>query len=205
MINALIFDFGDVFINLDKPAIERSLNKLGISTITNEMLEIAMNYEKGLISTDVFITSFTKKFPMISNKEFTTAWNSIILDFPEHRLTFIEHLASLKKYKLILLSNTNELHIEQVIENMSLDRYLRFKNCFDQFYLSHEIKLRKPEKSTYEFVLRENKLIAKHCFFVDDTKENTDAASKLGIKTWNNDPKNEDIISLFDTPNFTKS
>ena len=71
-----------------------------------------MNYEKGLISTDVFITSFTKKFPMISNKEFTTAWNSIILDFPEHRLTFIEHLASLKKYKLILLSNTNELHIE---------------------------------------------------------------------------------------------
>ncbi len=197
MINTLIFDFGDVFINLDKPAIERSMNKLGISTITNEMLEIAMNYEKGLISTDVFITSFTKKFPMISNKEFTTAWNSIILDFPEHRLTFIEHLASLKKYKLILLSNTNELHIEQVIENMSLDRYLRFKNCFDQFYLSHEIKLRKPDHSIYEFVLIKNNLIAKNCFFIDDTKENTDAASILGIRAWNNNPKNEDVIDLF--------
>ena len=197
MINALIFDFGDVFINLDKPAIERSLNKLGISTITNEMLEIAMNYEKGLICTDVFITSFTKRFPMISNKEFTTAWNSIILDFPEHRLTFIEYLASLKKYKLILLSNTNELHIEQVIENMSLDRYLRFKNCFDQFYLSHEIKLRKPDHSIYEFVLIKNNLIAKNCFFIDDTKENTDAASILGIRAWNNNPKNEDVIDLF--------
>jgi len=197
MINTLIFDFGDVFINLDKPAIERSMNKLGISTITNEMLEIAMNYEKGLISTDVFITSFTKKFPMISNKEFTIAWNSIILDFPEHRLTFIEHLASLKKYKLILLSNTNELHIEQVIENMSLDRFLRFKNCFDQFYLSHEIKLRKPDHSIYEFVLIKNNLIAKNCFFIDDTKENTDAASILGIRAWNNNPKNEDVIDLF--------
>ena len=197
MINTLIFDFGDVFINLDKPAIERSMNKLGISTITNEMLEIAMNYEKGLISTDVFITSFTKKFPMISNKEFTTAWNSIILDFPEHRLTFIEHLASLKKYKLILLSNTNELHIEQVIENMSLDRYLRFKNCFDQFYLSHEIKLRKPDHSIYEFVLIKNNLISKNCFFIDDTKENTDAASILGIRACNNNPKNEDVIDLF--------
>ena len=197
MINTLIFDFGDVFINLDKPAIERSMNKLGISTITNEMLEIAMNYEKGLISTDVFITSFTKKFPMISNKEFTIAWNSIILDFPEHRLTFIEHLASLKKYKLILLSNTNELHIEQVIENMSFDRYLRFKNCFDQFYLSHEIKLRKPDHSIYEFVLIKNNLIAKNCFFIDDTKENTDAASILGIRAWNNNPKNEDVIELF--------
>ena len=197
MINTLIFDFGDVFINLDKPAIERSMNKLGISTITNEMLEIAVNYEKGLISTDVFITSFTKKFPMISNKEFTIAWNSIILDFPEHRLTFIEHLASLKKYKLILLSNTNELHIEQVIENMSFDRYLRFKNCFDQFYLSHEIKLRKPDHSIYEFVLIKNNLIAKNCFFIDDTKENTDAASILGIRAWNNNPKNEDVIDLF--------
>ena len=205
MINTLIFDFGDVFINLDKPAIERSLNKLGISTITNEMLEIAMNYEKGLISTDVFITSFTKKFPMISNKEFTTAWNSIILDFPEHRLTFIEHLASLKKYKLILLSNTNELHIEQVIENMSLDRYLRFKNCFDQFYLSHEIKLRKPDHSIYEFVLIKNNLIAKNCFFIDDTKENTDAASILGIRAWNNNPKNEDVIDLFNNSVFKNS
>jgi putative hydrolase of the HAD superfamily len=88
---------------------------------------------------------------------------------------------------------------------MSLDRYLRFKNCFDQFYLSHEIKMRKPDKSIYEFVLNENKLIAKHCFFIDDTKENTDAAKQLGIKTWNNDPKSEDIISLFYTPNFIKS
>jgi putative hydrolase of the HAD superfamily len=112
-------------------------------------------------------------------------------------LTFIEHLASLKKYKLILLSNTNELHIEQVIENMSFDRYLRFKNCFDQFYLSHEIKLRKPDHSIYEFVLIKNNLIAKNCFFIDDTKENTDAASILGIRAWNNNPKNEDVIDLF--------
>jgi putative hydrolase of the HAD superfamily len=205
MINTLIFDFGDVFINLDKLAIERSMSKLGVTSISKKMMKTAMDYEKGWISTNDFIDAFTKRHPKISGQDFSTAWNSIILDFPEHRLTFIESLKDLKKYKLILLSNTNALHIEQVIKNMSLDRYLRFKNCFDQFYLSHEIKLRKPDKSTYEFVLRENKLIAKHCFFVDDTKENTDAASKLGIKTWNNDPKNEDIISLFDTPNFTKS
>ena len=60
MINAIIFDFGDVFINLDKSAIERSLNKLGISTITGEMIETAKVYEKGLISTNEFINSFKK-------------------------------------------------------------------------------------------------------------------------------------------------
>jgi putative hydrolase of the HAD superfamily len=197
MIKTLIFDFGDVFINLDKPAIERSLNILGVCSITNEMLETAISYEKGLITTKVFITSFMKKFPTISSEEFTNSWNSIILDFPEYRLNFIEHLASLKKYKLILLSNTNALHIEQVIENMSLGRYLRFKNCFDKFYLSHEIKLRKPDHSIYEFVLKENNLIAKNCLFIDDTKENTDAATTLGLRVWNNNSKNEDVIDLF--------
>ena len=36
MINTIIFDFGDVFINLDKPAIERSLSKLGVTSISKK-------------------------------------------------------------------------------------------------------------------------------------------------------------------------
>ena len=205
MIDKIIFDFGDVFINLDKPAIERSLFNLGVTTITDDMLETAMQYEKGLIPTDNFVSAFTDKYPFISAAQFKKAWNSIILEFPEHRLEFIENLSINKNYKLILLSNTNALHIEQVIENMSLYRYERFKRCFDQFYLSHEIQLRKPDASIYEFVLKENKLEASTCFFVDDTKENTQAAAQLGIHVWNNNPAKEDIINLFDNPVFTKS
>ena len=203
MIDTLIFDFGDVFINLDKPAIERSLFKLGVATITEDMLETALQYEKGLITTDDFVNAFTAKYPFITATQFKKAWNSIILEFPEYRLEFVENLSLNKNYKLILLSNTNALHIEQVIENMTLHRYERFKKCFDKFYLSHEIQLRKPDTSIYEFVLKENKLQASKCFFVDDTKENTEAAAQLGIHTWNNDPVKEDIIDLFDNPLFT--
>jgi putative hydrolase of the HAD superfamily len=202
MINTLIFDFGDVFINLDKPAIERSLFKLGVSSITEDMLQTAMQYEKGLISTEEFVRAFTAKYPAITAQQFKKAWNSIILDFPEHRLEFIKKLSTTKKYTLILLSNTNALHIEQVIKNMSLYRYESFKNCFDQFYLSHELQLRKPDASIYEYVLEANQLEAKSCFFVDDTKENTEAASQLGIHTWNNDPVKEDVIRLFENPLF---
>ena len=202
MINTIIFDFGDVFINLDKPAIERELYQLGVTSITEDMLEIARQYEKGAISTTDFVTAFTTKYPSISASQFKNAWNSIILEFPEYRLEFLEHLSTSKRYKLILLSNTNALHIEQVIENMSLYRYERFKNCFDQFYLSNEIQLRKPDTSIYEFVLEENKLQASACIFIDDTKENTEAAAQLGIHTWNNNPKEEDVINLFDHPIF---
>ena len=80
---------------------------------------------------------------------------------------------------------------------MSLTNYNRFKNCFDKFYLSHEINLSKPNLDIYEFVLNENNLTAEECFFIDDTKENTDAASSLDINVWNNNPETEDIVDLF--------
>jgi putative hydrolase of the HAD superfamily len=187
-----------VFINLDKPAIERELLKLGLpKSITIDMIHVASEYEKGLISSQEFISLFTEKFRSIAKADFIKAWNAIILDFPEHRLQFIEQLALQNNYKLILLSNTNDLHIEQVINNMSLARYSRFKNSFYKFYLSQEIHLSKPSSSIYEFVLNENNLNPTECLFIDDLKENTDAASKLGIHIWNLDPKKEDVTNLF--------
>ncbi|MFK2821016.1 HAD family phosphatase [Flavobacteriaceae sp. LMIT009] len=198
MIKTIIFDFGDIFINLDKPAIEKELLKLGVPDITLDMYHQAAEYEKGHISTDILTNYFTNKFPAISARNFKKAWNSIILDFPEYRLKFIEELTSKQSYKSILLSNTNELHIEQVIENMSLERYNRFKKCFDKFYLSHEINLSKPNKNIYEFVLNEDNLIAEECLFIDDTRENTDAAKELGIHAWNLTPGEDDIINLFE-------
>lgn len=199
-IKTIIFDFGDVFINLDKPAIERELFKLGVpETISLDMLHIASEYEKGLIDTASIVNQFTTKFPTIKGLDFIKAWNAIILDFPEHRLKWIETLTLENQYKFILLSNTNDLHIEQATKNMSLDRYNRFKNCFDKFYLSHEIHLSKPSYSIYDFVLKENNLKANECLFIDDLKENTDAASYLGIHTWTLNPEIDDVTQLFTT------
>ena len=199
MIKTIIFDFGDIFINLDKPAIERELLNLGILEITPEMYALAAKYEKGLIATAQLIDYFTSRFTEISELEIKRAWNSIILDFPEYRLAFIEKLYAQRRFNTILLSNTNELHIEQVIKNMTLKRYERFKACFNQFYLSHEIHLSKPNNNIYEFVLNENSLTPETCLFIDDTKENTDAARKLNIHTWNLIPGQDDIINLFET------
>ena len=71
------------------------------------------------------------------------------------------------------------------------------KTALIHFYLSHEIQLRKPNADIYEFVLKENNLKPEECLFIDDTKENTDTANKLGIHTWNIDETTEDIINLF--------
>jgi putative hydrolase of the HAD superfamily len=195
MIKTLIFDFGDVFINLDKPAFEREFANLGFSEITEKMLQVTYKYEAGKISTNDILNHFRDVYGL-SSDDFIKAWNSIILDFPEYRLEFIEELRSSNNYNLILLSNTNDLHIDYVKETMGLERYERFKSCFNRFYLSHEIKFRKPNADIFEFVLNSNNLIPQECLFVDDIFENTQTAKSLDINVWNNDPNTEDVVDL---------
>ena len=205
MIKAIIFDFGDVFINLDKEGtIERAKTLIGEDIITERedaadksIFEINDHYEKGLISTNEFISFYTNLKKEVSDKQLIALWNSLLLDFPKYRLEFIQTLAKENKYKLILLSNTNELHIDWIKKNVPFYDY--FKKCFDAFYLSHEVHLRKPDEAIFNFVLEKNNLKAEDCFFIDDTVENTQAAESIGIKSWHIDEKNEDIVNLFDT------
>lgn len=196
MIKTIIFDFGDVFINLDKEgAMTNALEIFEMDELSEDLIAINALYEQGLLSTDEFIDFYRENFPKLSKQEIIEAWNFIICDFPPKRLAFIEQLAKDKKYNLILLSNTNELHIDCIKEHISF--YDDFKAAFNKFYLSHEIMLRKPNADIFEFVLKENKLKPEDCLFIDDTLENTEAAAKLGINVWNNDPKTEDIVDLF--------
>lgn len=195
MIKNIIFDFGDVFINLDKAgALKNALALFGIPELTPEMIQVNMDYEKGLISTTTFINFYKTKYPSISENKIVEMWNSILLDFPLDRLAFLKNLS--KKYRCFLLSNTNEMHINWIKNDWGLELYTEFKNCFEQFYLSHEMKMRKPNADIYEFVLNENKLIASETLFIDDTKENTDTTNSLGINSWNLIPEKEDVIDL---------
>ncbi|MFT5846403.1 MAG: putative hydrolase of the HAD superfamily [Psychroserpens sp.] len=196
IIKTLIFDFGDVFINLDKQgAMNNALELFKVDELPEELVAMNTLYEQGLISTEEFIDFYTENFPKLSKKTIVDTWNNILKDFPDHRLQFIKQLAKDQNYKLILLSNTNDLHISWIAENISF--YEEFKSCFDKFYLSHEINLRKPNTDIYTFVLKENKLKPEECFFIDDTKENTETAISLGIHVWNIDENQQDIVDLF--------
>jgi FMN phosphatase YigB (HAD superfamily) len=196
MIKNIVFDFGDIFINLDKKGFTAGLQKIGISQSSEEMSTILQQYEMGLISTKDFIGFFNTRLNIPSEK-LIEVWNSILLEFPKKRLKFIQDLAESKKYRLFLLSNTNDLHISWIQNKWGMELYQDFRICFEQFYLSHEINFRKPNNNIYEFVLNANNLIAKETFFIDDTKENTAAAKVLGMHVWNLVPGKEDVTELF--------
>ena len=202
MIKNIVFDFGDIFINLDKEVTFKRLKELGVKEFTGELLELAKLYEMGMITTQEFVNTFKTLFPSISEIDFKNAWNSMLLDFPPHRLSFLKSLANSKKYRIFLLSNTNDLHISWIKKTWGIKLFTEFKNCFEKFYLSHEIHLRKPNKDIYEFVIESNKLIPEETFFIDDTQENTIMANKLGIICWNLNPNSEDVVDLLSKKEF---
>ena len=197
-IRTLIFDFGDVFINLVKEgAMQNALNLFNIKAFEEDMINANIQYEVGAISTKQFLDFYSNKFPTLNEAQIIDAWNFIIKDFPQHRLEFIQNLAQDKSFNLMLLSNTNEMHINYITSSVSF--YEDFKSCFDKFYLSHEIHLRKPNVDIFEFVLRKNNLKPNECLFVDDTRENTVTANEIGFNTWNLDETKEDVVTIFET------
>lgn len=201
MIKTLIFDFGNVFINLDiENATKQTFEMFDIKELSEEMVAFNSFYEQGLISTDEFLQFYSENFPKLSKDNFIDLWNCILKDFPENRLAFLKALKASSKYKLILLSNTNELHINWIKKHVSF--YTDFKNCFDAFYLSHEINLRKPNKDIFEFVLNENNLKADECLFIDDNKDNITTANALNFKTWHINPETEDVTTLLETKSY---
>ena len=200
MIKTIVFDFGNVFINLDiGGALEYALKTFKIDMLSDEMTAFNSLYEQGLISTDEFLEFYTENFSKLSKEELVEVWNCMLKDFPKHRLEFLQNLQKQNKYKLILLSNTNELHINWIKNNIPF--YNNFKACFDVFYLSHEINLVKPNPNIFEFVLIENNLIADECIFIDDNQDNITTAKSLNFKSWHFNPGNEDVVNLFNIKN----
>ncbi len=196
MIKNIILDFGDIFINLDKAATAKAMIPFGFTQLTPELNSIFKSYEKGNMSSEQFLSDVSAHFPKASKADLTDAWNAILLDFPLHRLEFLEDLARENTYRLFLLSNTNDIHIEFVKQQMGMENYNRFKSVFEVFYLSYEMGMRKPDAEIFEFVLQQNHLNPSETLFVDDTTENTDTAASLGISTWNLQVGQEDITEL---------
>jgi len=200
MIDTIIFDFGDIFINLDKEAPINKLKKLGLTHWNEDLNQLNLQFEKGQISEENFLLGFQKHIPNASFDEILDAWNSILLDFPLRRLEFLQKLT--KKYRLFLLSNTDSIHIDTFERENGLSFTRDFYMCFEKVYFSFEMGMRKPDAEIFEYLIKNHELSPKRTLFIDDKKENTDAALLLGIQVWNLKVGQEDVVDLFKKKEF---
>ena len=196
MINAIIFDFGDVFINLDKEASKAEFKKLGLDGPNEDLIACNDLFEKGQITELQFIETFLKFIPNATIEEVRNAWNASIGDFPLYRLEFLQMLST--KYRLFLLTNTDAIHISRFEHKAGMSFYSDFYRCFEKVYFSHEMAMRKPDPEIFNTLMRKHDLSPKRTLFVDDKKKNTDVATGLGLHVWNLQAGIDDVVNLFD-------
>lgn len=196
MINTIIFDFGDIFINKDKEAKDAALAKLGLTEWTEDLEKLEKKLETGKIDTDEFLKTLQQKIPNASLQQIKDAWNAGIGEFPLYRLEFLQKLT--ENYRLFLLSNTDPIHIEKFEQDAGASFYSDFYQCFENVYFSHETGYRKPDEEAYYYLINKHEIQPKRTLFVDDKDFNTSAAQALGFQVWNLKPGKEDVVDLFD-------
>jgi len=197
----IIFDLGGVILNINYNLTAEAFKKLGIKNY-NELytqfnqISLFDDLEIGKISSNIFRTKIKELCKIsISDSEIDKAWNAMLLDFPKERLDLLNKLKN--KYRLFLLSNTNEIHLidyqKQLQEKFNIRNLGEF---FEKEYYSHIVGLRKPNKEIFEMVLKENDLIASETLFIDDSIQHIEGAKLVGINAYHL-TKGESIIDIF--------
>lgn len=176
--SVIVFDLGNVLIPFDYTIAFNKLEKiepgLGQRFLDQykENYEFHRNFERGEISEDKFLTTLSG---FINNK----TDRETIIDAYSKIFTVNEDVAALlpelkKKYKLVLLSNTNIVH-----QKYGWNEY-NFLKHFDKLILSHEVGACKPEERIYKAVEEYTKRRAEEHIFIDDIIEYGEAAKNLG-------------------------
>ena len=196
MIDTIIFDFGDVFINLNNKGCATAFEELGLSLPNPEVSRLNDEFERGSISELDFMSGLQKLKPNQSEIAIKNAWNSVMGEFPLYRLEFLQLLKT--KYRLFLLTNTDQIHIEHFEDTVGTSFFSDFYQCFEKVYYSFEMGLRKPEKAIYQRIIKNHGLNPQKTLFVDDKIENTSAAIECGLKVWNLKVGKEDVVEIFD-------
>ena len=130
----------------------------------------------------------------VDYEQFCEIWSSIFLP---HTLIPEAMLESLRRrYRLLLLSNTNPIHFNMIRERYGLLRH------FDTFVLSHEVKAMKPAPAIYREAIARAGCAADECFYTDDIPQFVEAARKegmhavqfVGLKPLENDMRARGIV-----------
>lgn len=196
MLKAIVFDFGNVLYDLNLDLFYLNMAALleidPREPLPDTLLDAVAQYHKGDINTETFIWRIQKyKNGQINPRSIINCWNSILDQFPPHRWSFLEEIK--KDYKLFLLSNINELHLDVVYKQIkNVHGKLDFEtDYFEAVFYSHLINMIKPEPEIYRFVERITGLVGEELLFIDDKSENVKGALDAGWNAVQHDPKTD--------------
>lgn len=178
--HTIFFDFGNVIGYFDhRIAVRRFLSHCDLdedacfAAIYDTSLED--DFEAGRVSGDEFVRRCRDVIKHRGTPdEFRTAFQDIFVPNPDV-CALVPPLA--RRYRLVLASNTNELHALRFRE-----QFADVLRHFSAIGTSYEAGARKPDRRFFTYCQRLAECPPKQCLFIDDLALNVDAGRTFG---WN--------------------
>lgn len=176
--SVIVFDLGNVLIPFNYNLIIQRLNKIEVGLgkkfydLYQKNYQIHRQYERGTLSDTKFLDILLNWVDYkIGREEFCHVYSNI---FSENKKVTSLLPGLKKKYKLVLLSNTNHIHKKYGWANFPFLIY------FDKQILSFEVGAVKPERQIYEATENFSKMPSNEHIFIDDILDYVNGAKVLG-------------------------
>jgi FMN phosphatase YigB (HAD superfamily) len=185
MIDAAIFDLGNVLLAFDHHLIEQRVadaacgatDAAACDETAARMRALAVQFEHGAMAPAAFIAACIA-LPALDGRlaadDFRLLWCDIF--WPRRAMiALVTRLA--RRMPLVMLSNTNALHIDWARE-----RHPEVFTPFTATVFSHEIGCAKPDPAAFDAALARAGTTADRCLYVDDLAAHVDAATSRGLR-----------------------
>ncbi|MFZ5616550.1 MAG: HAD family hydrolase [Pseudomonadota bacterium] len=130
--------------------------------------------ERGAISPELFADAFIREWRLdIGRDAFLRGFKHWVLGVFDGVPALLGDLGA--RHRLACLSNVNPTHWARCLD-------LGVDSLFDECFLSHELRLRKPEAEIYARVAKDLGVAPSDVFFFDDAPANVDAAIAAGMR-----------------------
>jgi FMN phosphatase YigB (HAD superfamily) len=179
MIKTVIFDLGKVIIAFDFMRGYQGLERICGLPVTEIRSRIAATdlvprFESGLVEPQDFVAQLSGMLDLhISYDQFCQIWSSIFLPDPLVPESLLAGLG--QRYRLLLLSNTNAIHIQMLEQTYPLLGHFHYK------VLSHIVGAMKPSPAIYREAIARAECRPEEIFFTDDIPDYVAAAKREGI------------------------
>jgi putative hydrolase of the HAD superfamily len=178
-ISTIVFDFGNVVAWFSHRKSAEQLAVYGTASAASIAAylfggKLEDDFEAGRIDGKALSGMVRETFHLhCTDEQFTQAF----VDMFRANDEVCDLLPRLKpRYRLVLLSNTNELHARHFLE-----KFHQQLAPFDAIVLSYKVGLRKPDARVYEYCRQQGgSPPACECLFIDDLPANVEGARACG-------------------------
>lgn len=201
IIDTLILDLGGVLIDVDYRATGLHFGSLGITGFDTlyskaRQSDLFDRFETGDLSPQGFRDEVRALLSAaLADTEIDAGWNAMLGTIPPERIALVKELK--QRYQLLLLSNTNAIHVPAFEAIIARDLGIRdFRSLFHGAYYSCELGMRKPNAEIFQHVLEQHGADPARALFIDDSIQHVEGARAAGLHAQHLELEKEDVIGM---------